>query len=223
MISTRILWILQIVLLLHLEILFTSKHACRYRISFWISEELRIISWARQAAENCRSFNSCSSCCRCRSWGRFSNHFHTWALMQNFTTILLTEAHRFINSILWVLCKHSWEKVRVVILTQTWSRDCTRMILNNFLVFVLEELSTTLQHPTSTADKISTLLFVWDAVKRSVSGTSSFIDRWAYANLLRSCKERTIDSRLPRRQSFIRMAILEAFDILPRNTLIALY
>ena len=182
-----------------------------------------IVSWARQAAEDCRSFNPRSSCRRCRSLVRFSNHFHTWALMQNFTTILLTETHRFINnSILWILCKHSWQEVRVVILTRAWSRDCTRMILNNFLVFVLQEFSTTLHYSTSSADKITTLLFVWDAVKWSVSGTSSFVDRRAYANLLRSCKEWTIDSRLPRRQSFIRVAILEALDILPRNTLIAL-
>ena len=63
---------------------------------------------------------------------------------------------------------------------------------------------------------------MWDTVKRSVSGTSALINWWAYANLLRSCKEWIIDSRLPWRQTFIRMAILEALNLLTRNTLIVL-
>ena len=223
MISTRILWILQTILLLLLEILFTSEHSCRYRISFGISEELIVSSWTRQAAQDRRSTAYSSSCCLCRSWICFCKHFHTVALMQNFTTILLTEAHRFIHSILWVLCKHSWQEVCVVILTRTWSRDCTGVVLNNFLVFILEELSTALQYSSSPADKISILLFVRDTVKRSVSGTSSLIDWWTYAYLLRSWKKWIIDSRLPGRQPFIGMAILEALDLLPRNALIALY
>ena len=139
-----------------------------------------------------------------------------------------------------VLREHLWQEVCIVVPLWTLRHcNCSWMVLNHFLVFVLKEFSSTLECaslqitsvPTHKWILILTESLSWDyAVQRPVRQASPFenwrsctrqID-WLLMLLVRCDKERVVCWGLPSWQSLIRVTVLETLQPGPLNARVVL-